>query len=122
MKNYKYYQVLLESKLRVAEEKEQQLKLAEKQLSETLNLIEALFKDGEECVIEVKEDGRWRMVGIDKNDPRGFSTEPSAQQGYSKFESKKAARSSGIYKRLLNSKDLVEDKDFRINSSDGKEL
>lgn len=90
--------------------------LQESKKSTKRALKETLFVDGEECVIEVLKDGKWKMLGYDREAPEGFSTEPS--KGFKKFASVEAARSSGIYRRL-QAQGKVEGEDFRINSSDG---
>lgn len=111
--NYDEYLELLSLQEESVARKRYQLRLAEKQLDKTLRLIEDLFSEKEECVIEIMENGKWEEVGKDKNDPRGFSAEVPCIV----YKSKDEAKKSGIYRRLLNSKDLIEGKDFRINDS-----
>lgn len=49
-----------------------------------------------ECIIEIKEDGKWKAVGIDKNSPDGWSTEVK----FKVFPSVEEAKSSGMAKRI----------------------
>ena len=91
---------------------------AERKLDETLELTEVLFRNQVECVIEVKEDGKWKMVGLDKDDARGWSTNPTKE--YKIFPNEQAARNSAIYRQLLDDDDKIEEEDFRINNSDGE--
>lgn len=101
----------------MVEKREHQLRLAERQLKETLELVEVLFQNGVECVIEVKEDGKWKMVGCDKDSECGWSTTPTER--YRTFKSVAAARASIIYRQLQDNPDLIEGQDYRINDSDG---
>ena len=119
MKNYNDYLNLLNQAERLVEKRERQLRLAERQLKETLELVEAFFQDSEECVIEVKENGKWKMVGYDKDSKCGWSTNPT--RAYKVFNSVDKARESGIYKQLQNNLDLIEDQDYRISDVDGRE-
>lgn len=93
--------------------------LREKQLGRgpSHKIVEALFKDGEECVIEVKENGKWRMIGFDKNNKKGWSTNPPT--GFKKYASVQKAKDSSIVKKMIED-GMVEGKDFRINDSDGE--
>lgn len=102
-----------EMKVRVAK---RNLKEAERELDETLELVEARFVGGEECVIEIMENGRWRMVGYDKNDPRGWSTNPTKE--FKVFTNEDKARGSKIFRDLAE-EGKVEEVDFRINNTDG---
>lgn len=117
MKNYDTYLDLLNQAEKLVERRERQLRSAELQLRETLELVEALFQNDTECVIEVKEDGKWKMVGYDKDSKCGWSTNPT--RAYKTFKNIEKARESGIYKQLQDNSDLIEGQDYRINNTDG---
>lgn len=117
MKDYDTYLDLLNQAERLVEKRERQLHLAELQLKETLELVEVLFQDRVECVIEVKEDGKWKMVGYDKDSECGWSTKPTER--YKTYKSVAEARRSSIYRQLRDNPDLIEGQDYRINDSDG---
>ena len=51
-----------------------------------------------ECIIEIKKDGKWKPVGIDKNAESGWSTEVK----FTVFESEDKARKSGMARRVQN--------------------
>lgn len=51
-----------------------------------------------ECIIEIKEDGKWKAVGIDKNSPDGWSTDVK----FKVFPSVDEAKRSGMAKRIKN--------------------
>lgn len=102
-----------EEKVRIAK---RNLKEAERELDETLALVEARFENERECVIEVKEDDKWRMVGYDRDNPKGWSTNPTKE--FKVFSSEDEARRSKIYRDLLASGG-TEEEDFRINNTDG---
>ena len=104
-----------ERDVRLAERK---LKMANDNLNKILRLTEVLFIGGEQCVIEVFENGKWKMVGYDREDPSGFSTDPTPPQTFEYFESIDDARHSGIFKRLVR-QGKQENVDFRINPTDG---
>jgi hypothetical protein len=53
------------------------------------------FAEGEECIVEIKEDGKWKMVSLD-NTPEGWSTKKKAKV----FKSEKDARKSALIGRL----------------------
>ena len=54
--------------------------------------------DNPECIIEIKKDGKWKPVGIDKNAESGWSTEVK----FTVFESEDKARKSGMARRVQN--------------------
>ena len=103
-----------EAKVRVAE---RNLRAAQNELDKILTLTESLFQNGEECVIEVFENGKWKMVGLDRDDPRGWSTDPTGSFKF--FGNENQARKSKIYRDLLSDPTKEEGVDYRINSQDG---
>ena len=105
-----------EAKVRIAE---RNLRAAQNELDRILTFTESLFQNGEECVIEVFENGKWKMVGLDKDDPKGWSTDPTV--GFKYFRNENQARQSRIYRDLLSDRTKEEGVDYRINSQDGEQ-
>ena len=103
-----------EAKVRVAE---RNLRAAQNELDRVLTMTESLFQNEEECVIEVFENGKWKMVGLDRDDPKGWSTDPTGS--FKCFSDENHARKSRIYRDLLSDPTKEEGIDYRINSQDG---
>ena len=71
----------------------------------------AFFQEGEECVIEINEDGKWEFVSLD-NTPEGWSTRKSAKV----FPSVQAAKESALMKRLKQAGYSEENQNLRISA------
>lgn len=68
-----------------------------------------ILVEGEECVIEINQNGKWEFVSLD-NTPEGWSTKKQART----FKSEDEARKSALMRRLNNAGYSEEAGNLRI--------
>lgn len=76
-------------------------------------LNEDAWLNNQEGVLEIKVNGKWEAVGIDKDAKEGWSTKVPGKV----YNNEKQAKTSGLYRRLVNAGYEEAKKTLRFTSS-----